>query len=142
MQHFGGGKVGKRLIHLKIAMRRRAPRVNDSLRDALMIEVLKFFAQHIVFQQRWATPACPQRVLVGADRLSQIGSQRHFICSCGGGKVLRFVRCIAGKQFPGRRQFWMRFRRVRGVFRQRQSRHSRKRNTGCNEVSSSGFHVL
>ena len=53
----------------------RTARVDDALRNALMIEVLNFLTQYKIFQQRWTPRARSQRVLIGADRLPDIGGQ-------------------------------------------------------------------
>ena len=56
-------------------MRRRAPRMNDTLGDSLMVEVRDLFAQDEVFQQRAASLASLERVLVVVDPKALIGRQ-------------------------------------------------------------------
>ena len=67
---------GQRLVALEVAVRRRAARVHDALRDALVIEVGDLLAEDEVLEQRRAAQARLERVLVVGDRHALVGRER------------------------------------------------------------------
>ncbi len=75
LEDVGAGDVGERLVSLEKAMRAKASRMDDALRNALMVEVEDLVAQHKVFEQRWPTRAGFQRVLVVGDRRALLRRQ-------------------------------------------------------------------
>jgi hypothetical protein len=91
-QHLRHGQVGQRLVHLKEPMRRRAARVDDSLGDPLVIEMLDLLPHHEIFKQRRSAFAGLKGVLVRADRLTSIGREWQNIGGCREGQMLVFGR--------------------------------------------------
>ena len=71
----GAGDVGQRLGALEVAVRARAARVHDALRDPLVVEVGDLLAQDEVLEQRRPARAEPQRVLVVGDRHALVRRQ-------------------------------------------------------------------
>ena len=72
----GPSDVGKRIGAFEVAVCARTTRVDDSLRDSLVVEVRDFFAQDEVLEQRRPARAGPQRILVVRDRDTLAGRQR------------------------------------------------------------------
>ena len=56
-------------------MRTRSTRVNDAFRNAFMVKVRKLFAEDEIFQQRRASQACFERILVVRDGHALVGSE-------------------------------------------------------------------
>lgn len=48
-------------------MSRRSSRMNNTLRDTLMVKVSDLLAQNKIFQQRWTTATGAQGVLIIGD---------------------------------------------------------------------------
>ena len=67
--------VAQAAIGLKIAVRRRPARMDDSLRDPLMVKVGYFFTQNKVFQQRGAPVPRAERILIVGNPYPLIGGQ-------------------------------------------------------------------
>ena len=65
-----------RLIHFKKPVRACAARMHDALWNPLVVEVHDFFTQDVIFEQRRATGAAAQRILVVADAQTLIGGER------------------------------------------------------------------
>ncbi|EFC57254.1 hypothetical protein ENTCAN_05768 [Enterobacter cancerogenus ATCC 35316] len=84
------------LIGLEIAVRRRATRVNDAFRDALVVEMGNFFPQDKIFQQGWPARAGAQGVLVIGNTYALIGGQRMaFAAFAVRLESIQFFICIA-----------------------------------------------
>ena len=64
------------LVALEVAVRRGTPRVDDALRNALVVEVGDLLAQDEVLEQGRATQAGLERVLVVGDRDAHVRGQR------------------------------------------------------------------
>ena len=75
LEDVGAGDVGERLVSLEKAMRAKASRMDDALRNALMVEVEDLVAQHKVFEQCRTARAGFQRVLVVGDRRALLRRQ-------------------------------------------------------------------
>jgi hypothetical protein len=58
-QKIGFGHVAQAFVGLKIAVRRRAAGMDDTLRNPLVVKVGDLLPQNEIFQQRWA--AVPAR---------------------------------------------------------------------------------
>ena len=69
-------QVRERLVTFEVTVRSRAARVDDPLRDALVVEVRDLLAQDEVFEQRRAAQPRFQRILVVADRDALIRRER------------------------------------------------------------------
>ena len=97
-KNIGGGVVCERIGQLEHTMCTVAPRMYDTLRNTLMIEMEYLFAQYKVFEQRRATPSGTQTVLTVCNRMSLLRGQR----SCGircflmGFPAIALRFCIAG----------------------------------------------
>ena len=76
-----------RLVHFKNSMRSRATRMHDAFRYALVIEVHDFFTQDMILEQRGASVAAAQRILVITDAQALIGGERvtRLLRNHGGG---------------------------------------------------------
>ena len=111
-------------------MRARAARVNDALRDPLVIEVRDLLAQDEVFEQRGTAQSGLERVLVVGDRDALVGGQ-HLArgigtysiervdgrVDTGAGRGARLVAGVALRQRAGAdsrrgRRYMSAFRRV------------------------------
>ena len=53
----------------------RAPRMHDTLRNALMIKMHDFFAQDVIFKQRRSAAATTQGILIVADAQTLVGGE-------------------------------------------------------------------
>ena len=70
------GEMGQVFVDLEIAVRRRPARVNDPLRDPLVVEVCDLLAEVEIFKQ--GRPALPglERILIVPDGQTLIGGER------------------------------------------------------------------
>ena len=62
--------------HLKMAVSARPARVNDALRNSLVVEMGDLLPEGEIFQERWATPPGFQRILVVRDDDALVGRER------------------------------------------------------------------
>src|SRR5450759_5316468 len=77
----GGGVLLQRGGQLEESMRARRTRVNDTLGNTLVIEMVYFFAEDEILQKRRAARIGPERVLIVGDREALIGSERGVLSS-------------------------------------------------------------
>ena len=75
LEDVGAGYVRQRLVGLEIAMSAEAARVDDALRDTLVVEVKNLLAEMKVLKRGRPARADPQRVLVVRDRNALLGGQ-------------------------------------------------------------------
>src|ERR1035437_7791967 len=59
-EYFGGGIFLQRSGQLEESMRARGSRVNDTLRDSLVIEMRDFFTKNKILQKRWTARIGPK----------------------------------------------------------------------------------
>jgi len=88
--------------------------MHDALRDTLMVKVRDFFTHDEIFQQRWATGADFQGVLVVRNLYALIGAQR--LAGCVGTELFQglqlgvgvaTVQGIGAREFTLRRGSWL-----------------------------------
>jgi len=64
LEKIGACNIGEGFIGLEKSMRGRSPRMHDTFRDALMIEVEDLLAEHEIFKERGTAGAGAQGVLI------------------------------------------------------------------------------
>ena len=142
LKHVGDGEIGQRFVDLEVAVGGGAARVNDAFGNAFVVEVLEFFAQNEVFEKGRAALPGAERVLVGADRLTDVGGEARFVVGGDMREVSVFIgeggsRRLCLPRF-GVRHGCFRFYRVGGGSC---SVHSASAGRGVdvwNEISSNG----
>ena len=78
LENVSGREVGDRLGQLEVPMHPVAARVNDTLWNALVIEVEHLFAKDVIFHQDRAARARFERVLIIRDRTALRSRHRLF----------------------------------------------------------------
>ena len=91
-----GGVLRQRLRQLKVAVRRRAARMHDPFRDALMVEVGDLLAEDEVLQQGRPARIPAQRILVVGDGNALCGGQHAGLR----GRLLAGFPAIPGSILP------------------------------------------
>jgi hypothetical protein len=81
LKEIGLGDIGKRVGELEIAVGSRSPSMDDTFRDAFVIEMENLFAKNKIFEQRRAASAGFQRILVVRYPYALVGSQVSFIAA-------------------------------------------------------------
>src|SRR3546814_19504378 len=89
----GAGYVCKRIRQFEIAVGTIATGVNDTLGDALMIEMEDLFAEMKILHQRRSARALAQGVLVISDGRALLGGQR---LGAIGSNLMRFAASPLG----------------------------------------------
>src|SRR4029077_11648838 len=82
------GQARQALQRLEIAVRAAAAGMNDSLGNALVVEMGDLLAQDEILEQRGAARAALERVLIVRDRRTLIGGECRV---AGAGRLVRFA---------------------------------------------------
>src|ERR1035437_8553742 len=78
-QYPGGGVLFQRGGQLEKPMHARRSRVNDTLGNALVIEMCNFLAEDEILQKRRATRIGPERVLIVGNREALVRGERRVV---------------------------------------------------------------
>ena len=101
----------ERFIELEIAMCARTTRMNNPLRNPLVIEMMDLFTKDEVLEERCTASARPQRILVVAYRYAMIGRDPRVGRNCS---LMQFtagphchLHCLRFAEFRGRHGLWL-----------------------------------
>ena len=79
LENVGAGQVGQRFLQLEGPVRAIAARMDDPLRNALMVEMEQLLAENLILDQMRTACAHFQRVLVVGDRGAHLGGHHRMI---------------------------------------------------------------